>query len=72
MPGMAVEIIALLTNYLNLTVNVAKVGPTAPGRINAFDEVYNNETDMYGLLFSDFTPAYTIKYDFTKEIYSVC
>ena len=72
MPGMAIEIINLLTNYLNLTVDVAKVGPRIAGWINAFDEVYNNETDVYALFFGEITPAYTAKYDFTKEIYSVC
>jgi hypothetical protein len=72
MPGMAVEIIALLTNYLNLTVDVAKVRSHVNGWINTFDEVYNNETDVYALLFGENTPVFTTKFDFTKEIYSVC
>ena len=72
MPGFAVEIIALLTNYLNLTVDVAKVGPNVEGSINIFDEVYNNETDVYAWTFGEITPAYATKYDFTKELYLVC
>ena len=72
MPGMATEIIILLTTYLNLTIDVTKVGHMAPGWVNAFDEVYNNETDTYGLLFIERTPAFTTKFDFTKGINSVC
>src|ERR1700733_2202076 len=68
MPGMAVEIIGLLTNYLNLTVDVAKVGPSQEDYKYFFDEVYNNVTDVYAWFFTN-TSTRSIKFDFTKELY---
>ncbi|KAI6222658.1 hypothetical protein M3Y95_00916900 [Aphelenchoides besseyi] len=68
MPGMAVEIVYLIANYLNLTVDIVKVVDRVPGWTTAFDEVYNNETDVYALFFGEHTATFTAKYDFTKPI----
>jgi hypothetical protein len=34
MPGLAVEILNLLTTYLNLTIDIVKVTPYVPGLFN--------------------------------------
>lgn len=73
MPGLANELLMLITTYLNITINVVKTSRTAvPGWSNTFDEIYNNETDTYALLFSEHSKSYANKFDFTKEVFSVC
>jgi hypothetical protein len=71
MPGMSVEIIALLTNYLNLTVDVTKVDSYHADYSYVFDELYNNEMDLFTMFFIN-TSTRAIKFDFTKELYLVC
>ncbi|KAI6172409.1 hypothetical protein M3Y98_00969800 [Aphelenchoides besseyi] len=67
--GIAVEIIGLIASHLNLTIDVVRVSDRVPGWINAFDELYKNQTDVYGLFFGEHTPTFTSRYDFTKAIY---
>ena len=71
MPELAVEIIALLTNYLNLTVDVAKMDSYRANFSYIFDLVYNNETDLYARFFVN-TSTRAIKFDFTNALYLVC
>lgn len=72
MPGLTIEILNLITAYLNLTIDVVKVIPHVKGWSNIIDEVLNNETDTYALLFSDHTDTYREKFDFTSEVFRVC
>jgi hypothetical protein len=69
-PGMAIEIIMLLTAYLNLTIDVAKVRKYEPDYSYIYDELYNNETDLYAVLnFNTSTRAE--KFEFTNKLYFV-
>ncbi|KAI6216369.1 hypothetical protein M3Y95_01281500 [Aphelenchoides besseyi] len=69
MPGLGVEIVGLIAGYLNLTIDVVRVSDRVSSWINAFEEVYNNDTDVYGLFFGEHTPPFTSRYEFTKAIY---
>ncbi|KAI6219063.1 hypothetical protein M3Y95_01127100 [Aphelenchoides besseyi] len=68
-PGMTSEILNLIVTYLNLTMEVVKVSPFVPTWNNTFDEVYNNETDLYALFYNEHTKRYVSKFDFTKPIF---
>lgn len=71
-PGMAIEILNLITTYLNLTINVVKVIPNVKGWTNTVDEVFNNETDTYSLFLSnDFHNDYENDLNFTKMVFTV-
>ncbi|KAI6231706.1 hypothetical protein M3Y95_00410000 [Aphelenchoides besseyi] len=69
MPGLTVELLSLIADYLNLNIEVVKVIPRVPAWKNVFNEVYRNETDVYGLLFGEHTPNYAEKFEFTNPIY---
>jgi hypothetical protein len=72
MPGIAIEIITLLTNYLNLTIDIKKVRSyQLDYNSYTFDELDNNETDVFALTFGN-TSTRAKKFDFTKELFSVC
>lgn len=45
-PGIFVEMLTLITNYLNLTVDY-KVKSLVTNMGGEFDSIYNNETDLY-------------------------
>ncbi|KAI6210107.1 hypothetical protein M3Y96_00292500 [Aphelenchoides besseyi] len=68
-PGLLVELLSVIARHLNLNIQVVKVIPRVPSWVNVFDEVYNNETDVYGLLFGEHTPNYAEKFEFTEPIY---
>jgi hypothetical protein len=71
MPGMAVELLNLITAYLNLTIDVVKVTPPVSHYSITFEEISNNETDTYALLTERLT-NYKEKLDFTRMIFLVC
>jgi hypothetical protein len=71
-PGIAIEIIKLLTSYLNLTIDVTKVRSVKFSKKEfIFRELDNNETDS-STMFLASNSSLAIKYDFTKELYQVC
>jgi hypothetical protein len=70
MPGIAVEIIALLTNYLNLTIDVVDVRGYTSDYSYISKELENNETDLYAT-FSNPT-THTTKFNSAKDLYRVC
>lgn len=71
LPGLTVEILQLLTTYLNLTIETVKVIETSEG-YKAFDEVHNNETDTYAFLYSEDVIDFKDRFDFTNEVFAVC
>jgi hypothetical protein len=71
MPGMAVEVLNLITTYLNLTIDVIKVTSNVKEWSTTFSEVYNNETDTYALFFGNNPAEYIEKLDFTKPVFKV-
>ncbi|KAI6231707.1 hypothetical protein M3Y95_00410100 [Aphelenchoides besseyi] len=66
--GLAIEIVHLIANYLNLTVDVVRVSEYVPGWTNTFNEVYENKTDTYGLFYGERNSDFMAKYDYTKPI----
>lgn len=67
-PGIIVEMIWLLTNYLNLTLDSKKV--EIGDEDFSYSEYYTNETDLVSWFF-DNSSKRALKWDFTKELYSV-
>lgn len=70
MPGLFVEIIALMIEYLNLTVVIPKITKEDSNYNYIYDELYNNETDLYGVFFMN-TSTRSLKFDFTDYLYMV-
>jgi hypothetical protein len=66
---MAVEIIQLLTSYLNLTIDVHLKAYDSDFRYK-YDMIYNNETDLIANFFINTTKR-AAKFDFTRELYLV-
>jgi hypothetical protein len=71
MPGMAMEILTLITTYLNLTIDVVKVTPYAFGWSNFYKEVRDNETDTYALFSGNNIRGYEKQFDFTETVFEV-
>lgn len=70
-PGIAIEIFNLLTNYLNLTIEVTAVRTIdSANKKYIYDELDNNRTDTSAMLLAN-TSIHSKKYDFTKELYPV-
>lgn len=68
-PGLTVEILTLLTNYLNLTVD-AKIEPYHSNFTYMLDAIYQNETDLYAGMFIN-TTLRAPWFDFTEGLYQV-
>jgi hypothetical protein len=71
MPGMAVEILSLITTYLNLTIDVVKVTPYMLGWNNFYKEVRDNETDTYALFAGKNLQGYEKQFDYTETVFEV-
>lgn len=71
MPGFAAEILYLLTTYLNLTIDVIKVTRRRKNYKLVFDEIDNNETDTYAILYNENTIDNKNQFNFTNEVFMV-
>jgi hypothetical protein len=72
MPGMAIEILNLITSYLNLTIDVVKVIPYTSKWDNLYTEILENQTDTYAFFSGKNIQGYPNKFDFTQTLFDVC